>query len=122
MRLVTSLIVFLLVSGCATQNYMLSGFSDIPETCKEIDAELLEAGVTEALWQNIRLGRDGAVTGIGIAAAVGLVPSGYGWLPLAGSVLQLISPPSKADRIYHLALVREIRKCGPLNVTKNKAN
>jgi hypothetical protein len=106
----------LTLTGCATQDYMLSGFTDVPETCTEINAELLEAATNEALWANVRVGRDGAVTGLGIAAAVGLIPTGYGWLPLTGSVIQLVSPPSQADRIYHLARVREIRGCDPLSL------
>ncbi|MEA3641295.1 MAG: hypothetical protein VBE63_15325 [Lamprobacter sp.] len=111
-------ILLLLLAGCATPEYMLSGFTDVPKTCAEIDAELRQSAKQQALSSNLTLGKTGLITGISVAAAAGALPVGFAWAPLFAIAIQPLQPPSKADRIYHLARVREIRDCQPLQLTQ----
>ena len=103
-----------LLTACATPQQMLSTYSDIPETCAEIDQELWAHAEKDATWTTVRTLKDSGSAGVSIAAAAGLIPAGFAWAPLAALVVNQFSVPSNFSRIQFLAIAREQRGCGPL--------
>jgi hypothetical protein len=110
----------LIASGCAGGNpaSVLAPYAGVPTTCQAIDAELLALAEHDAAIYAARAIKEQTATGIGVAAAAGALPAGFAWAPLAAAGANQVRLPTHAARIQHLAVVREIRGCPPLEVAQ----
>jgi hypothetical protein len=88
----------------------------VPESCAEIDAELIQLATSHGQWQGIGAAKDGLAMGVSVAAVGGMIPAGFAWAPLAAMIVPQIGMPSHQRRIDYLAHAREIRRCEPLSV------
>ena len=106
------------LTGCALAQpaSVLSPYAAVPATCQEIDAELLALAEQDAKVLAARATKEQVAAGVGVAAAAGALPSGFAWAPLAAAGAHQVRLPTHGPRIEYLAIVREIRGCGPLEV------
>lgn len=109
----------LLLTGCALAQpaAVLAPYAAVPTTCAALDAELLALAEHDAQVLSARALKQQTATGIGVAAAAGALPTAMAWAPLAAAGASQIQLPTHEERIRHLALVREIRGCPPLEVS-----
>ena len=108
----TLVIVFLV--GCASSKDVLRQYEHAPNTCEEIQEEIMKLANQEVSYRNIRQLLQTAPTGIGVAAATGLVPAGLGWLPLISTISPHIPIPSNTNRIWYLSYVHASKQCEPM--------
>lgn len=116
MRTLTALCAVALLAGCAGPKAVLSPISNVPESCAEIDAELIQLATAQGQWQGVGQTKDSLALGISVAAVGGMIPAGFAWAQIAAMVIPAIAVPSQAGRINYLAQAREIRLCEPLDM------
>jgi hypothetical protein len=109
MRLI-AMILILILAGCATSESVLAPYAS-PLSCAEIDAEMVKLAERDANIYTARGLKEGAATGVGIAAASGVIPVGFAWLPLVAAVAGELRLTTHEERIAFLAYAREARGC-----------
>lgn len=111
-------VLALSTSGCATQQSVLAPFTDLPEDCAGLAAEMLILGDEEALAQNVNLGTANFPTAFAYAAAAGVVPTGFAWGPTIATAISYYRKGSHANRLWALYYRSETRHCPTLKLPK----
>jgi hypothetical protein len=102
------------LTGCATSDGVLAPYADAPTDCNEIAAEMLSLAEHDAAVLTARGLKEGAATGVGLAAAAGALPAGWAWAPLAAALAGQVELATHGQRIRYLAERAAGLGCPPL--------
>ena len=114
-------ILALLLSGCATQQSVLSPYTALPEDCAGLTAEMLALGEADALANNVNFVAMQIPTAAAAAAGAGLVPVGWAWAPTVATAISYYRQGTHEQRISVLHYRRERLGCPTLQVIKKTA-
>lgn len=114
-------ILTILLSGCATQQSMLSAYTNLPATCEANAAEMLALADADALAANINFLTSQVPSGAAYAAAAGLIPVGWTWAPTIATVIGYYRQNTHEGRANYLAQQRLHMGCPTLTIPKPSA-
>ena len=106
----------LIISGCATQQGMLSAYTNLPATCEANAAEMLALAEADALAANVNFATSQIPTAAAYAAAAGLIPVGWTWAPTIATAVSYYRQGTHESRINYLAQQRLHMGCATLTV------
>lgn len=111
----------LIVSGCATQQGMLSAYINLPATCEANAAEMLALAEADALAANVNFLTGQVPTAAAYAAAAGLIPAGWTWAPTIATAVSYYRQGTHESRINYLAQQRLHMGCATMTVPAKTA-
>jgi hypothetical protein len=118
-RLILTAFLAIALAGCSTTQSVLSPYIAIPDSCEEIDRQLIAYAEHDLKIFNLRKGKELGVTVIGVAASLSYIPSIFALVPTVAYQVQL---GTHTERIRHLAIAREIKGCPELIVNEDTNN